>query len=114
MLIDHDAPLSQGRNGKALLDNGKGIARMSVLRHKHELESGRTSSLSQQVLGYSVDQQVLNYSGAHSMTPTEICSASDRLLTLIDMGGHAKSLKTCLWGMTCLVPDYSILCISVV
>ena len=42
------AVLTHGRDGRALLDNGRGTARMSVLRHKHELESGRTSSLSQQ------------------------------------------------------------------
>ena len=43
------AVLTHGSNGRPLLDNGRGSARMSVLRHKHELESGRTSSISQQV-----------------------------------------------------------------
>ena len=43
------AVLSHGSNGAPALDNGRGSARMSVLKHKHELESGRTSSISQQV-----------------------------------------------------------------
>ncbi len=33
------------------LDNGNGLARLHVLRHRHELEDGRTSSVSRQVVG---------------------------------------------------------------
>lgn len=49
-----------------------------------------------------------------ALTPGEICSRASRLLTFIDMGGHARSLKTCLWGMTCLLPDYTVLCVCAV
>jgi len=28
-----------------LLDNGRGLARQKILKHKHERESGRTSSI---------------------------------------------------------------------
>ncbi|EGG24686.1 GTP-binding protein 1 [Cavenderia fasciculata] len=31
------------------LDNGRGLARLNVFRHKHEIETGRTSSLSQEI-----------------------------------------------------------------
>jgi hypothetical protein len=43
------AVLTQGADGRPLLDNGRGSARMPVFRHKHEIESGRTSSISHQV-----------------------------------------------------------------
>lgn len=43
------AVLTHGADGRPLLDNGRGSARMAVFRHKHEIESGRTSSISQQV-----------------------------------------------------------------
>ena len=33
-----------------VLDNGRGLARSFVLRHKHEQETGRTSSASQQYI----------------------------------------------------------------
>ena len=46
------AVLTHGAGGAPLLDNGRGSARMAVFRHKHEIESGRTSSISQQILGY--------------------------------------------------------------
>ena len=47
------AILTHGAGGAPLLDNGRGSARMAVFRHKHEIESGRTSSISQQLLGYN-------------------------------------------------------------
>ncbi len=58
------AVLTQGREGTAVLDSGHGSARVAVLRHKHEIESGRTSSLSQQLLGYDAQGRVLNYQGS--------------------------------------------------
>ena len=54
---------------------------------------------------------MLNYAGVSSLTPTEISLGAERLLTFIDMGGHERCLKTCLWGMTCMLPDYAVLCI---
>lgn len=34
------------------LDNGRGHARQRLFRHKHELESGRTSSVGNDILGF--------------------------------------------------------------
>ncbi len=34
------------------LDNGRGLARMNVFVHKHEIETGRTSSISHEILGF--------------------------------------------------------------
>ena len=36
------------------LDDGRGKARKSVFHHNHELESGRTSSISQNVIKYQI------------------------------------------------------------
>ncbi len=58
------AVLTQGSHGAPTLDSGHGSARVAVLRHKHEIESGRTSSLSQQLVAYDADGLVLNYQGA--------------------------------------------------
>ncbi|KAL6761169.1 P-loop containing nucleoside triphosphate hydrolase protein [Haematococcus lacustris] len=102
------AVLTQGSAGQPALDSGRGTARMVVLRHKHEIESGRTSSLSQQLLGYTADGKVLNYSALPS--PSDVCSAAAKVLTLVDMGGHQRCLKTTLYGMTALLPDFVVLC----
>lgn len=34
------------------LDNGKGTARLNMFRHLHEVQSGRTSSISHEILGF--------------------------------------------------------------
>lgn len=38
------------------LDNGRGKARLNMFRHLHEIQSGRTSSISHEILGF--DNQV--------------------------------------------------------
>lgn len=52
--------LTHGVDGRPLLDNGCGSARMNVFQHKHEIETGRTSSLSQQMLGYDEEGEPIS------------------------------------------------------
>ncbi|CAL8463448.1 g2982 [Coccomyxa elongata] len=106
------AVLTDGARGRPILDNGRGSARMAVFRHKHEIESGHTSSISQHILGFDEDGGVLNYSGVAALTPAEIASSARKVLRFIDMGGHEKYLKTALYAMTSLLPDYMLLCVS--
>jgi GTPase len=164
------AVLTDGARGRPTLDNGRGSARMAVFRHKHEIESGHTSSISQHILGFDEEGGVLNYSGVAALTPAEIASSACKVgmlpvtnhsavngllllqslgsrcrmlaltgadgwsllacmhgntrregctggvlmqvLRFIDMGGHEKYLKTALYAMTSLLPDYMLLCVS--
>jgi GTPase len=73
------AVLTNGQKGRPLLDNGQGSARMNVFKHKHEIESGRTSSLSHHMLAYDGDHGVLNYAGVAPMMPSEIASAANKV-----------------------------------
>lgn len=98
------AALTHGSDGRPLLDNGRGGARLSVLRHKHEIESGRTSSISQALLGFDAHGRVLNYAGVSPPTPAELVAGAARAVTLIDVGGAPRALKTALYGLTCLLP----------
>lgn len=50
MAISH--PLFFHRH-KGALDDGRGRARVALFRHKHEIESGRTSSVGMEVWFYS-------------------------------------------------------------
>jgi GTPase len=43
-------------------DDGKGKARLNLLRHRHEIESGRSSSLARQIIGFSATGNMINYS----------------------------------------------------
>ena len=42
------------------LDNGRGVARQKLFRHKHEMESGRTSSVGNDILGFDDTGVVVN------------------------------------------------------
>lgn len=42
------------------LDNGRGMARLKLFRHKHEMESGRTSSVGNDILGFDASGSVVN------------------------------------------------------
>ena len=37
---------------KGNLDDGRGKARVNLFRHKHEIESGRTSSVGMEIMGF--------------------------------------------------------------
>ena len=47
------------------LDNGRGMARQRLFRHKHEMESGRTSSVGNDILGFDSRGDVVNKPDAH-------------------------------------------------
>ena len=47
------------------LDNGRGFARQKLFRHKHEMESGRTSSVGNDILGFDSQGNVINKSEVH-------------------------------------------------
>lgn len=71
------------------LDDGRGSARLSILRTKHEKESGRTSNISYNYIKYD-----------------------NKDVTLIDLAGHEKYLKTTLYGITGLFIDYGVVIIG--
>ena len=54
--------------------------------------------------------QVINYS--ESRTVEEICESSTKLITLIDLCGHQKYLKTTIFGLTGCSPDFALLMVS--
>lgn len=47
------------------LDNGRGMARQKLFRHKHEMESGRTSSVGNDILGFDSMGRVVNKTDGH-------------------------------------------------
>jgi GTPase len=44
---------------KDLLDDGRGKARVSLFKHKHEVESGRTSSVGSEIMGFNSRGQIV-------------------------------------------------------
>merc|ERR550534_3202368 len=58
------------------LDNGRGTARMKLFRHKHEMESGRTSSVGNDILGFDSHGSVVNRPDHSSLDWVKVCENS--------------------------------------
>ena len=99
---------------KDTLDDGRGKARVNLFRHKHEIESGRTSSVGMEIMGFNSKGQIVT---PHSLnkpkiTWDDICIEGSKVLTFIDLAGHEKYLKTTVFGMTGCAPDFVMLMIG--
>ncbi|KAJ2868015.1 hypothetical protein GGH94_000435 [Coemansia aciculifera] len=73
-------------------DDGRGKARLNLLRHRHEVESGRTSSITLGTIGFDTEGLVLNY--ANNRSAEQIFQRSRHVVTFVDTCGYAKHLKT--------------------
>lgn len=94
------------------LDNGRGRARLNMFRHLHEIQSGRTSSISHEILGFNSQGQPINYSYSELITAEEICDSSTKLVTFLDLAGHKKYLRTTIQGLSGYSPHHAMLVIS--
>uniref|UniRef100_A0A158P6L3 Tr-type G domain-containing protein n=1 Tax=Angiostrongylus cantonensis TaxID=6313 RepID=A0A158P6L3_ANGCA len=96
------------------LDDGRGLARTKLFRHKHEFESGRTSSVGNDILGFDVHGEVVNKPDPHNnkLDWVQISRDCSKLVTFIDLAGHEKYLKTTIFGMTGHMPDYTMLMVG--
>merc|ERR1711962_1380971 len=92
------------------LDNGRGRARLNMFRHLHEIQSGRTSSISHEILGFDSLGNPVDYS--NHTTAEEICEAASKLITFIDLAGHQKYLRTTISALTGYCPHYVMLMVS--
>lgn len=94
------------------LDDGKGLARMNVFRHRHEVESGRSSSISRQLLGFDEKGNVTNSSANMTGDWQEIVQDSSKVLTFLDLAGSESYLKTTMFGLVGQSPDYALVAVS--
>ncbi len=95
------------------LDDGRGSARAKVFNFKHELQSGRTSSIAQQILGYDPEGNIVNHdSSIKKMSWPEISSRSSKIIKFFDLCGHSKYTKTTIRGMISNSVDYAIITVG--
>ena len=106
-------------------DNGRGKSRLSLLKHRHEIESGITSSITQELIGYHdlsdvqgarTSAQVINYGSSGISSWVDIHAAADssgagRLVFLTDSAGHPRFRRTTVRGLVGWDPHYTCLCI---
>lgn len=75
------------------LDDGRGSSRSLILRNKHEKETGRTSCISHNSF-------------------SEVVNDKRKILSLIDLAGHEKYLKTTIFGLSGLFADFGLVLVS--
>ncbi|CAO3632508.1 unnamed protein product [Mucor fragilis] len=93
-------------------DNGRGRARLNLLRHRHELESGRSSSISHEIIGYDSEGKLVNYASTNISTWEHVCECSSKIITFLDTCGYPKYLRTTISGLMGYAPDYACLLIA--
>jgi GTPase len=76
-------------------------------------DTGRTSSIGHNILGLTIDGEVVNVPDHHGRLDwTDICMHASKVVTFIDLAGHEKYLKTTVFGLTGHMPDYVLLVVG--
>ncbi|CAD5233126.1 unnamed protein product [Bursaphelenchus xylophilus] len=94
---------------QGVLDNGNGKCRLNLLRYMHEVRTGKTSSVNLDAFGFDKAGNVLNYS---ENSLEEIVKHSTKLITLIDLAGDRKYMKTTIYGVSGYTPHYCALLVN--
>ncbi|KAJ2347251.1 hypothetical protein GGF43_004798, partial [Coemansia sp. RSA 2618] len=96
------------------LDDGRGQARIALFKHKHEIDSGRTSSVGMEILGFNkTDGAPVRHADMHRKAGwDEVCQRSSKIVTFLDLAGHEKYLKTTVFGMAGGAPDVVMLMVA--
>jgi GTPase len=94
------------------LDDGRGSARSHVFNFKHEIKSGRTSSLAHHILGFNSTGNIVNYNKLGKLSWPDIVSNSSKIISFIDMAGHEKYLKTTISGLSSCIPDICLILVG--
>ncbi|KAM0272893.1 hypothetical protein ACHAQH_008521 [Verticillium albo-atrum] len=102
-----------GTLSTSTMDNGRGRSRLSLFKHRHEVVSGMTSSVAQELLGYKEDA-IINYSRSHVESWLDIHSESEngRLVFVSDSAGHPRFRRTILRGLVGWAPQWTVLCLA--
>ncbi|OAA63546.1 GTP-binding protein 1 [Niveomyces insectorum RCEF 264] len=97
---------------KGDLDDGRGKARVNLFRHKHEFETGRTSSVGMEILGFDTKGQVVKSDTGRKLSWEEIGKRSAKVITFTDLAGHERYLRTTMFGMMSTAPHYCLLMVA--
>lgn len=98
---------------KGDLDDGRGRARVNLFRHKHEIETGRTSSVGMEIMGFdSHGQTILSDTPGRKLSWEEIGKRSAKVITFTDLAGHERYLRTTVFGLLSSSPNYCLLMVA--
>ena len=98
---------------KGGLDDGRGKARVNLFRHKHEIESGRTSSVGMEIMGFDTMGKVISSDvPGRKLTWEEIGKRSAKVISFTDLAGHERYLRTTVFGLLSSSPNYCLLMVA--
>ncbi|KAE8444932.1 hypothetical protein EG329_014059 [Mollisiaceae sp. DMI_Dod_QoI] len=98
---------------KGGLDDGRGKARVNLFRHKHEIESGRTSSVGMEIMGFDTLGKVVAADvPGRKLSWEEIGKRSAKVITFTDLAGHERYLRTTVFGLLSSSPNYCLLMVA--
>ncbi|KAI9760790.1 MAG: hypothetical protein M4579_001420 [Chaenotheca gracillima] len=110
-----------GTLSTATLDNGRGKSRLSLLKHRHELATGLTSTVAPELIGYTSNlseehyrSSVVNYAseGVASWGDMHALTKSGRLVFFADSAGHPRYRRTAVRGLVGWAPHWTLLCVA--
>lgn len=122
--VDSGKSTTLGVLTKGNLDDGRGRARVSLFRHKHELDTGRTSSVGMEIMGFDAEGKEVRPEGSigeltnqvglrkQQLSWDDICKKAAKVVSFIDLAGHERYLKTTIFGLTGCSPDFVLLIIG--
>ena len=98
---------------KGNLDDGRGKARVNLFRHKHEIESGRTSSVGMEIMGFDTKGEVVSSTvPGRNLSWEEIGNRSAKVISFTDLAGHERYLRTTVFGLLSSSPNYCLLMVA--
>lgn len=97
---------------KGSLDDGRGKARVNLFRHKHEIESGRTSSVGMEIMGFDSRGEIVASQQGRRLSWEEIGKRSAKVISFSDLAGHERYLRTTVFGMLSSSPNYCLLMVA--
>ena len=98
------------------LDDGRGKSRTSIMKHRHEIESGRTSTATTHLMGFRPTGEPIGgrdqVRANKRKSEDEVARESHRIITLMDLAGHEKYLKTTIHGVSSGMADYALILVN--
>jgi GTPase len=110
-----------GTLSTSTLDNGRGKSRLSLLRHRHEITSGVTSSVAQELIGYhavpeedrgDTSMTAVNYATSDVSSWIDIHYLARRLVFISDSPGQPRYAKSTFRTLVSWQPHWTVVCIS--
>lgn len=103
-----------------LLDDGKGTTRSLITKYKHEAETGRTSTITSHLLGFDESGSIVplhnksDTSSSHQKLKCEdeIAKQASRFISLVDLAGHERYLKSTIHGISSSFVDYALVLVN--